>query len=502
MKIQTLTILIVFMLLVIIPSDASFAKQAPKDMTEQMKQSIVYLQTSFYGYEQYRPWRHRKLTENWACAVAVAPYQVITPAWNVANVSFIKALRYGQNEFIGAKIKIIDYQSNLCLIELDANSMSEPLVPLKFSKEYQKGAEVQFYWLSSGNHLYNGRGYLDRATVEKTNISYERRLRYVVANASQQTGSGQLYCIGSKPLGIACWSNKNKEAGIIPGEAVNAFLAEAADGQYKGFGAVGFKCSELLDPALRSYLKMPESLKTGVYVEDVYTLGTASELIKKGDVILAIDGKSLNSYGRFLHPKYDRLFYHHLITSKKVGEKVVLEIFRDGKKTEFEADVKNFKASEMLVPYHEFDRQPEYVITGGFIFQKLTREYLAEWGDNWQGKVSPHLYHYFRDMAFEPTNERTDIVILSYVLPAPINLGYKDLRQLVIKEFNGMKIRSIADVKNAMTLNPESKYHVIEFEMDNPTVVIPRENLSVADMLIARNYGIQKLVNLNQTSPD
>lgn len=468
------------------------------DMTEAMKQSIVYLKTSFYGYEQHQPWRHKTLSENRAYACAVGEYEVITTAWSIANAAFIKALRHGQNEFVGAKIKVVDYESNLCLIELDPNAMSKPLTPLVFSEDYQKGAEVNFYWLSSGNHLYSGRGYLDRARVEKTSVSYERRLHYVVANTSRRTGTGQLYCAGSEPIGIACWSNKNKEAGLIPAKIINKFLVEAADEGYRGFGAVGFRTSELLDPAMRCFLKMPESVKTGVYVSDVYNLGTGSDVLEKSDVILAIDNNTLNSYGRFTHPKYGRLYFHHLITSKPVGETVLFELWRDGEKMQVQAEVKNFKASEMLVPYHEFDEQPEYIITSGFILQKLTRQYLAEWGEGWAGKVSPHLYHYYRDEAFKPTAERSDIVILSYVLPANINIGYHSLRQIVVEKFNGMPIQTISDILTAQKLNPEYKYDVIEFELDSPVVVIDREQLPKADMVISRNYGIGKLVNVKR----
>lgn len=478
------------------PSNAR--QTAPIDLTETMKQSVVYLKTSFYGYQQYQPWRHKNLTNNWACAVAVGPYQIITTAWNVANATSIKALRYGQNEFINAKIKTLDYESNLCLIELDPNQTTKPLVPLQFSENFPKGDKVDFYWLSAGNHLYTGRGNLDRTSVEKTNTSYEGRLHYIVANTSRRTGLGQLYLADNKPIGLAAWSNKNKEAGLIPGEVINAFLANAAEKEYKDFGSVGFQVSSLLDPAMRGHLKLPPSIKTGAYVSSVHTIGTASDVLKTGDVVLAIDGQILNSYGRYLHPKYDRLFYHHLITGKTVGDTVSFDLWRNGKKVQVTAEVKNFKASEMLVPYYEYDRQPEYLVTAGFVLQKLTRPYMAEQGDAWPGMVSPHLYHYYRDTAFKPSDKRRDIVILSYVLPADINLGYKDLSQLVVKKFNGMEIRSISDIPAAQKLNPDSKFDVIEFEMDKPKVVIPRNQLPAADELISRSYGISKLVNINE----
>jgi len=320
----------------------------------------------------------------------------------------------------------------------------------------------------------------------------------VVGNISRSAGTGQVYCLGAKPIGIGCWfDNNNKESGVIPAETINRFLANIADGEYNGFGAVGFKVSKLLDPTVRSFLKMLPSQKTGAHVTDVHNLGTGSDVLKKDDVILTIDGKSLNPYGRFLHSKYERLSYHYLITSKAAGDEVSFDIWRNGEKIQLQAEVKNFSTRQMLVPYHEIGRQPEYIVTAGFVFQKLTRPYLTEWGDDWVGKVSPHLYHYYRDLAFKPTEERKDIVILSYVLPANINLGYKDLRQIIVKRFNGMAISSIADILVAQKLNPDSRYDVIEFELDNPAVVIDRDQLPAANMLISRNYGIRKLVNVN-----
>ncbi|MHC4583176.1 MAG: PDZ domain-containing protein [Planctomycetota bacterium] len=497
MKKHIVFISVMFGAVIALCSQSTMAGRRQGDVTETMKQSIVYLETSFYGYEPSQPWRHKDLTENWACGCAVGEYEVLTTAWAVANLAYVKALRYGQNEFVGAKIKVIDYESNLCLIELDPNALSEPLKPLVFTEDYRKGAEVDFYWLSSDNRLYNGRGYLDRAIVRKTNTSYEKRLHYLAANTSHRTGAGQVYCVDSEPIGIAFWSNDRKESSLVPAETINRFLAAVARGGYEGFGSVGFTTSALLDPSMRSFLKIPASLKAGAYVTDVYNLGTGGDVLKQADVVLAINGNALNSYGQFIHPKYELLDFHQLITSKTAGEKVLFELWRDGEKIQVRSEVKNFKASEMLVPYHEYDKQPEYIITGGFILQKLTREYLAEWGDDWAGKVSPQFYHHYRYLSFKPTPERSDIVILSYVLPANINLGYSKLGQIVVKKYNGMTIRSVADILTAQKLNPESKYDVIEFEMDNPAVVIPREQLPAADMFIRRNYGIQKLKNVN-----
>ncbi|UCF17510.1 MAG: hypothetical protein JSW59_08615, partial [Phycisphaerales bacterium] len=169
----------------------SFA--APRiDLTEEMQDSIVFLETAAYGYELSEPWKHRGLAQNWACGCAVGEYEVITTAENVANLAFARALRFGQNDFVGAEVTVVDYRNNLCLIRLNRKELSKPLKPLKFVGEYSKGAEVDFYWLSAASQLYNGRGHLDRASIERTRTSHGYRMIYVISNTSQRTGKGEV----------------------------------------------------------------------------------------------------------------------------------------------------------------------------------------------------------------------------------------------------------------------------------------------------------------------
>ncbi|MFA6426538.1 MAG: hypothetical protein WCW64_10220 [Phycisphaerae bacterium] len=465
-------------------------------ISETMKDSLVYLKISYYGYEQYQPWRNTNLTEGWGVGIAIDKNKIITPAYNIANAAEIQAKRFGQNEFIAAKIKIVSYENNLALIELDANSIKKPLAPLTFTGQYKKGAPAEFYWLSATDQIYSGRGYLDRASVDSTPLGFSKILTFVAANTSDKTGSGQLYCIGTKPLGIAGWSNENKEAGIIPAEVINRFLSDYKDGTYNGTGAIGFTTTALLDSALRKYLKMPADMQTGVYVADVFTLGTAADILKTGDVILSIDGFPLNPYGRFTHKQYNAIYYDYLITSKTAGDKITFDIFRAGKKQTLKTTVKNFNVSDMLVPWYDLDSQPEYCVIGGCILQKLTKTYMAARGENWAAKSEPHIYNYLLNSAFKPTDDRKSIVVLSFILPSDITLGYHGLSQLVIDKINGMKISSMRDVPAALALNPQEKYDVIEFEFDEPKIVLDRTKLPQANITIAQSYGIDKAANI------
>jgi len=485
--------------LLMIPAVSFAANNRDVDISEELKKSLVYLDISGYAYDLMRPWKSPEVGEKFGYGCAISGDEVLTTAWNLTDTALVRARKYGQNEFIGATVKVIDYETNLCILKLDSSAMDKPLKPIRFSEEYVKGTQLKSYWLSSGGHLTSARGYLDRAEVTQSTVSYTRLLNYIAANTSSDIGRGRLYCMGKKPIGIAFWADgDSQESGLIPAEAINAFLADSKDGDYTGFGTAGFATSTLLDPARREWLKMPEDLKHGIFVNKVFKLGTGSDILKSNDVILAIDGKSLNPYGRYLHKKFDRISFHHLINRHKAGEEITFDLWRSGAKKRLTTKAARFDVSEMLVPYYQYGRRAGYIVTGGFVIQALSRDYLRMWGDGWPGKVPPHLYNYYRNSAFEPSDDRGEIVILSYCLPAPINLGYQRLRLKIISKFNGMKITRLSDIPKAMELNPDSKYHVIEFEHANPTVVIPRENLEYIDAMIAKNYGITELSNIDQ----
>jgi hypothetical protein len=470
-------------------------KSAATDMSEQMKKSLVNLRVSIGGYEQFQPWKQKEVAQKAGYGCAVGPYLILTTADNVANATVIQVRRYEKNEFIPAKLKIVDYECNLCLLELDKEAAGQPFETITFADEYSKGSELSIYWLSTGSHLTSARGILDRAQYEQNPVSYNKNLYFILTNPSRDTSQAEIVFDGQKAVGLVGWSNSS-EVGVIPSESVNRFLKASQDKEYKGFGAIGFEASTLLDPAARKYLKMPADLQHGVYVSKVYSLGTGNKELKAGDAILSIDGKSLNPYGRYLHEKYDRLALDHLITSRLPGEKIPFELFRDGAQVSVNVEVKNFPVKDMLVPCYEYGSQPEYLVVGGFVFQKLTREYFLLWGENWPGKVTPHLFQYYLNQAFSPTDDRKDIVMLSYVLPAPINLGYQELGRLVVSSWNGMKIKGFEDIRAARLLNPDSPFDVVEFEMDSPKLIIPRKALPGFDPQIAKIYGIQKMENI------
>ena len=190
MNLKSYVFFVVLVLLALNMAGCPGRADGDADLTEKMKNSLVYLNISAATFEQFQPWKYSDISRQIGVGTAVGQYQVVTLARNVINAKLIKARRYGQNEFIPAKINVIDYQSNLCLLQLDPEAVSKPLKPVTFYDDFQKGAQLNYYWLSPNGRLTTGRGYLDRAEVRPSTVSYARFLNYIVTNTSKQTGIG------------------------------------------------------------------------------------------------------------------------------------------------------------------------------------------------------------------------------------------------------------------------------------------------------------------------
>lgn len=459
--------------------------------------SLVYIQIASSRYDLFQPWKRNPSQTAVCYGAAVGPYEVVTIAEPFTYATLVQVKTQQEAQFVPAEIKVIDYDLNLCLLKLDEKALSAPLKPAEFQEKYKKNLELTGHWLAADGTVKTSRGYVDRVIVRNCPTSYQRTLTFVLSSTSRQTSRGEVFADRTGAVYGIAFDSTETEVALIPSQTIVSFLREAGQNKkYIGYGTPGFETYDLVDPTVRRYLNLPEEIKDGCYVSVVYAKGTGSDVLKAGDVLLAIDGKTIDSFGKYEHPDLEKISYEHLIHTRPLGEPVSFTVYRDGKKIEIASKSMRFDSSEMLVPYQEYGKQPKYFITGGYVFQKLTLDYLKLWGENWQGKVPPHLLHYYRNLTMNPPAGRKEIVILSYVLPADINLGYQNLGRIVVKSINGMEISQLSDIPTALNASPDTPFHVVEFEMGYPTVVIPKENLERFNQMILQLYGIPKSTNI------
>ena len=144
--------------------------------------------------------------------------------------------------------------------------------------------------------------------------------------------------------------------------------------------------------------------------------------------------------------------------------------------------------SDNLVPNQSFDQNPEYVLSGGFVFVPLTNAYLRSWGPDWRQVAPFRLFYYNNDKV---TAEHPQRVVLSQVLPDEVNIGYEALRNTVVDEINGIKIRQLSDVITALK-SPVNGYDVFKFMPGQPIqqAVLDASILNDANQAIMARYHI------------
>ena len=470
-------------------------KSTANSFSDGIAQSLVFIDISSDEYSQLYPWKRTEISQDNCFGCAVAPDRILTTASSLVNAEYIKVKWPGQTEYVRADILFIDCESDLCLLQLDTEQISQPLTPITFTEKYVKNAELDSYCISPSGTLITGRALLDTAKIRTAPASYSDILNLIVVNSSSPGAKAKLFCLDGKPVGIASKGFEG-DAQLIPAEKINAFLADCQDGEYNGFGAIGFTAEQLVDPALRNYLKVPDD-QEGMLSSDVYTIGTGSGILKRNDVIVAIDGHRINSYGRYDDPTYGEIMFHNLITSRPASAAITFEVYRDGSLRTLGTTVTNFDVNEMLIPYYAYSSQPEFIVIGGYVFQQLTAQYMRAFGDDMQSSVPPHMYNYYLQSSFKPTEERDGIVLLSFVLPTELSLGYHNLSRLIVESYNGRPVNSISDVIAAQNIDPESKYDIVEFEQDYPTLVIDRAAAKMTNTQIQQIYGVSSLSNTN-----
>ena len=152
-------------------------------------------------------------------------------------------------------------------------------------------------------------------------------------------------------------------------------------------------------------------------------------------------------------------------------------------------------AKDYVSPPYNLDQPPRYFVLGGLIFQELSRQYLKEWGPNWQREAPQRLVYmdHFQSELFPERNRR--VVILSQVLPANSTIGYDDLAYLTVKKVNGKEIKSLDELAEAAK-QPVNGFIKIETEEDPKQIELDASQVAAEAQELQENYGISSLQRL------
>lgn len=453
--------------------------------TELFEKSIVSIEVSRRIFDYIQPWSRRVDRVNKFGAV-ISKDEILTTAEYLGNASLIRIQKNGRGRWWKGDIKWVDYHANLALISVSEDDFWSDTKALKLiDKTPTRGPVLMVRWAAGLLEVRNEE--INRMRVKPSKLSFLEYAQLDVESEISGTGWAEAIILDNKLVGLTA-SREEQSLTVIPASFIKSALAARNEaGQSVGFGYFAFVWTPGENPATLAHLGLKGEPR-GVVVLEVPP-AELTNTVRAKDIILEVDGFPIDIQGDYMDPEFGALNLENLSTRKhKAGDVVKIKVLREGKEMTVEYKLPAADYDVDLVPSELFDQEPEYVMMGGLLFVPLTEPFLRSWGGDFRRRAPFRLSYFTREKAM---SGRQSLVVLSAVLPDPYNLGYQDLRYLIVERLNGKTVRTLSDLVEAQK-EPKDGIHLLEFRHGEPVhrVALDADRMQTATSRVLERYGI------------
>jgi S1-C subfamily serine protease len=408
--------------------------------------------------------------------------RILTNAHVVANSTYIEVQKYGERRRYGAYVEAVSHQLDLALLKVKRREFYRGMHPLQPGGLPRRGDKVSVYGFPIGGDTMSvTTGIVSRMEHQLYVHSGEHFLSIQIDAAVYPGNSGGPAISIGKFVGVVMQSiGKGQNISyLIPTVLVKHFLTDISDGKLDGSPSPGIVTQNLENPSIKRLYGVREDIG-GIVVERIIAGSSLDEILKKGDIVLSIDGHDIENDASA--PIGDREYtdYEYYAEIKQLGESVSLKILREGREIAVDMPLLTTADDLLLVKTLHYDKMPRYLIYGGFLFTPLTRELTRKAGGG-----CPDAGYFSRRLV---DRERKEMVILLRVLPDATNRGYHDYGCEVIDSVDGAKVKDFEDFGKKI-LEGKNEYAVIT-NIDGIEIVIDRKSAGKVDREILEKYNI------------
>lgn len=457
------------------------------------EKAIVTIEASGIQYDFRQPW-NKQPKQTLKSGVLIRPREILTTAEGLDNLLMARVQKGGESKWWEADVKWIDYHANLALLSVRDEKFYQGMKPAQLcSKSPDKDNLHVVRW--KGANLETRKVEFAQYIVDEGVLSGLNCVQMELETIQNPVTSSEIIISDGKVAAITT-GYKGENTRAIPAVFIRQILNEQQKGKWHGLGYFAFWWQPSYNPNLHEYLKLSGEPRGVVVIYTPDNNGNQDSL-KPLDIILEIDGFQIDNQGNYKDPDFGKLILENLaVKNKFAGDVVSIKVWRNGAEHIVKYTLPKFDFSKRLVPQQVLDKEPEYIIAGGLVFQPLTEPYLRSFGAEWR-RSAPFRLVYLCSQ--EPTKETPSLVVLSGVLPDPINIGYYEYRGLVVESINGLTVRTLKDVKNALK-HPKDGYHVVEFQKGDGVrrLVIDALREPEATKRILARYGIQSPIRISE----
>jgi S1-C subfamily serine protease len=460
---------------------------AQKDATT----ALFEVSTTYQDYDPFQPWQQTQPAVRSGYAVSLGEGRLLVPETLVRSARLVELRRARTGERVCAQVVIKDPQLNLALIETRAEGLKD-MAAVAFGDTVRCGTQVQIVQLNETSDRQTGNGTILNAGMTDFTDPPCSMLTYAILTDLNVTGDGAMVLENDRLVGLMVSYDFSSRTGrMIPIQIIKRFVEDAAVPPYSGTTLAGMAWSELVDPVKREYLGVSKE-QGGVLIASCFPQSGASDVLRAGDVMIALDGHSIDNIGYYNDPDFGRIELSNLIKGRHVpGDVVPISVLRGGVETNLMLRLDRHRDEADLIPEELDGARPSYLVEGGFVIRELSGRYLrahgAYWEQNMDARLS-YLYHTRRNIPDHPGDR---IVIVVRVLPDSINVGYQGVDNATLLEANGRPVRNLKDVFDIMKQDgglTRLRLHGIDVDM-----VLDKDQLKEANARIADTYGIPRL---------
>src|SRR5437773_3841730 len=499
---RSLFISVVFAL--VVTAGAAMKKEAasppPNKDVKQKPLSLVRVNVTGQPYDYFRAWQKKAPVSKRALGAVLSKGRVLVAADLVANQNYVELERAESGEKSAARVEVIDYEANLALLEPMEKKFLDGITPLDIAPDTVVGDRLAAWQLEPTGALLATEGLVTTVQMTQYPIDVGQFLTYRISIPMQYRENSYTVPLvkNNKLAGLLLrYDSRSQLLDAIPAPIITHFLKEAESQNYRGFPAAGFSFFPTRDPELREFAA-EKGKGGGVYVTNVEPNTPAMKAgLQVGDIVTAVANHEIDQNGNYVDPLYGKIEFTNLLTAHVYsGDVVPFRIQRNGKPMELNVALEHRDSKDYVSQPYNLGQLPAYYVLGGVIFQELSRQYLKEWGLNWQREAPQRLVYFdrFQSELFPEGNRR--VVILSQVLPANATIGYDDLAYLTVTRVNGKEIKSLADVAEAVK-QPIEGFIKIETEEDPKQIELDAAQVAAETPVLQENYGISSLQRLD-----
>ncbi|KAJ7551709.1 hypothetical protein O6H91_06G025500 [Diphasiastrum complanatum] len=435
------------------------------------------------------PWQRKRQFSSNSSGFIISGRRVLTNAHSVEHHTQVKVKKRGSDTKHLATVLAIGTECDIAMLTVSDDEFWEGVIPVEFGDlpRLQDAVTVVGYPIG-GDTISVTSGVVSRIEVTSY-VHGSTELLGVQIDAAINSGNsgGPAFNDRGQCVGIAFQSLKHEDAEnigyVIPTPVINHFISDYEQtGDYTEW-------QKMENPDLRKAVGMEPSQK-GVRIRRVEPTAPAAKSLLSGDIILSFDGIDIANDGTVPFRLGERIGFSYLVSKKFTGEQAKINILRDRSLEKFDIKLATHKR---LVPVHIKGKPPSYYIVAGIVFTAVSVPYLrseligvkfltlsrrkelftntplfgGQYGKDYDFDAPVKLLDKLLHSMAQTENEQ--LVVVSQVLVADINIGYEEIVNTQVLAFNGTPIQNL---KHLATMVESCEDEFLRFELEYQQVVV------------------------------